>query len=411
VNNLDFENFLVALRSIRGQILRSLLTILVIAFGITALVGILTSIDALKIAINKQFSSMGSNSFSIRNRTDFNVHRRGKKTKVAPSIKYSQAMQFLENYEYPADVSISTQAAFNAQVKYLDEKTNPNIPVFASDQYYLSTNGFTLSEGRNFSSTEVESAAKVAIIGYEVENSLFKTVDPIGKSIRISNVKYRVIGTLEKKGSSFGFGGDRNIVIPITTGRQYYNSPNMNYTITVLTSSPEHIEPAIHEATGAFRAVRGDKIGKDDSFSINRSDNLANMLIENLSIVTVVATFIALITLLGAAIGLMNIMLVSVTERTREIGTRMAIGAKQSTIKRQFLIEAIVICQLGGLVGIVLGISIGNVVSMLVGSAFIIPWLWILLGIVICLITGVVAGYYPAQQAAKLNPIDALRYE
>lgn len=408
---INSTNFTVALKSIKGQLLRAILTIMIIAFGITALVGILTSIDALKVAINKQFTSMGANSFSVRNRTDFNVNRDGKRRKRKPVIQYHEAREFMNAYSYPADLSVSTQVKFNAKLKHKDKETNPNIPVFASDQNYIFTNGFSIKSGRNFNANEIGGNSKVAIIGYEIEEDLFDGLNPIGRSVRISNVSYEVIGVLDKKGSSFGFGGDRNVVIPISTGRQYFSTPSMNYTVTILTNGPQHLEPAINEATGLFRAIRGDQLAEENSFAVNRSDNLASVLIENLSTVTVVATLIAFITLLGAAVGLMNIMLVSVTERTKEIGTRMAIGAKSSAIRSQFLAEAVVICQLGGVVGIVLGIAIGNLVSFAIGSAFIIPWAWIILGVVICLITGVVAGFYPAQKASKLDPIEALRHE
>ncbi len=408
---INTQNIEVALKSIRGQVLRTILTVMIIALGITALVGILTSIDALKSAINDQFTSMGANSFSIRNRTDFNVNRDGKRQKRKPVIQYQEALEFIENYSYPADLSVSTQVQFSAKLKYKNQETNPNIPIFASDELYMATSGFSLKSGRNFNENEIIGSSKVALIGYEIAQDLFKNVDPIGKTVRISNIGYEVIGVLDKKGSSFGFGGDKNVVIPISTGRQYYSRPNMNFTITILTNGPQHLEPAINEATGLFRAIRGDQLIEENSFSVNRSDNLASVLIDNISVVTIVATLIALITLLGAAIGLMNIMLVSVTERTKEIGTRMAIGAKTSAIRGQFLMEAIVICQIGGLVGIFLGITIGNVVSFIIGSTFIIPWAWILLGVVICLVTGVVAGFYPAQKASRLDPIEALRHE
>ncbi len=405
------QYFYIALRAIKGQLLRTSLTVMIIAVGITALVGILTAIDAMKAGINKQFSSMGSNSFSIRNRADFNVNRGGKRRKRKPVISYAEAERFVERYEYPATVSLSTSVSFNSTIKYKTKKTNPNIQVFASDQHYLATNGFELQLGRNFNQNEIRSGSNVAIIADEVKNDLFENTSAIDKTISINNIKFRVVGVLEKKGSSMGFGGDRNVLIPMASGRQYFAFPNMNYTVTILTNGPEHLTPAINEAQGLFRTIRNDKLGREDSFAINRSDSLASVLIDNLEMVTLFATFIAFITLLGASIGLMNIMLVTVTERTREIGTRKAIGAKASSIRGQFLTEAILICQIGGVVGIAFGIGIGNLVSLFVGSTFIVPWLWIGLGIVVCFITGVVAGYYPAQKAASLDPIASLRYE
>ena len=208
-----------------------------------------------------------------------------------------------------------------------------------------------------------------------------------------------------------GFGGDRNVLIPLPTARQFFGYKNMGYAISVMTYSPDKLDLAVNEATGIFRIVRKDPLGKESSFTISRSDSLSQDLIENLSSVRLVATIIAFITLLGAAIGLMNIMLVSVTERTREIGIRKALGATSQTIKRQFLTEAVMVCQFGGVFGIILGMAIGNAVGMMMEVPFIIPWIWIGTAIALTFIVGVVAGFYPAQKAAKLDPIESLRYE
>jgi putative ABC transport system permease protein len=208
-----------------------------------------------------------------------------------------------------------------------------------------------------------------------------------------------------------GFSADKNAFIPLTNARQNFSINNPTFLINVMVDNTQSLDPAIGEATGIFRVIRGDKIGKDASFEMTRSDNISEMLIENLSDVTLAATVIGFITLLGAAIGLMNIMLVSVTERTREIGIRKAIGASAGVIRNQFLIEAIVICQLGGILGIVLGIIIGNVVGSFVGGGFIIPWDWIIMGVTLCVIVGLISGIYPAYKAAKLDPVESLRYE
>lgn len=405
------ENIKVALRSIRSQMVRAIITMLIIAIGITALVGILTAIDAIKSAINTEFALMGSNSFTIRNRSAIRVGKRGQQPKRHRAISYVEAVTFLRTYDYPSVVSVSTFATHEATIKYKNRKTNPNIAVMGTDENYLSTVGYEIEQGRNFYRAEIENNAHVAIIGKELAINIFLLENPVGKEISIGGGKYNVIGVLKEKGTSIGFSGDKSCFMPISSVLQYFPRPDVSFSVNVMTSSPEHLEPAIGEATGLFRTIRKVPLGEEENFEISRSDNLASILIENIKYVTIAATIIGLITLLGAAIGLMNIMLVSVTERTREIGTRKAIGATQQTIKWQFLIEAISICQIGGLLGIILGMLIGNIVSALMGTSFLIPWVWMASGVILCLGVGVAAGYYPAVKAAKLDPIEALRYE
>jgi putative ABC transport system permease protein len=407
------ENIKISLVSIRGQLLRTVLTVLIIAFGIMALVGILTAIDAIKGSINSNFTRMGANTFTIRNRqTTIRIGQSGKKPKNYREINYREAERFVENFSFPATAAVSTFATPSATLKYRSEKTNPNIQIFGVDENYLSTSGYELEEGRNFSPQEILFGSHSIILGKDLIPILFKgKTTPIDKIISVGNGKYRVIGILKSKGNSSGFGGDKVCLLPLSNVRQYFPRPNMSYTISIVSPNTGMIETAVGEATGLFRMIRKVDSWEEDNFEITKSDSLANTLIDLIKYFTVGATFIGIITLLGAAIGLMNIMLVSVTERTREIGIRKSIGATKDVIRNQFLAEAIVICQIGGLVGIIFGIIIGNVISMLIGGSFIIPWLWIITGIAICFVVGVGAGIYPAIKASNLDPIDALRFE
>jgi len=407
------ENIKISLVSIKGQLLRTVLTVLIIAFGIMALVGILTAIDAIKGSINSNFTRMGANTFTIRNRqTTIRIGQSGRKPKNYREINYREAEAFVDKFSFPAVASVSTLATFAATLKYHSEKTNPNIQIFGVDENYMATSGYELDNGRNFSTQEILFGSHSIILGKDLIPVLFKgKTDPIDKIISVGNGKYRVIGVLKSKGNSSGFGGDKVCLLPLSNVRQYFPRPNMSYTINVLSPGQELLESAVGEATGTFRVVRKLGIGEENNFEITKSDNLANMLIDDIKYVTIAATLIGVITLLGAAIGLMNIMLVSVTERTREIGIRKAIGATKKIIRSQFLAEAVVICQLGGLLGIFFGIVIGNVISIMIGGSFIIPWLWIGSGVAICFVVGIGAGIYPAIKASNLDPIDALRFE
>ena len=407
------ENIRISLRAIRSQLLRTVLTAVIIAFGIMALVGILTSIDAIKSSINSNFTSMGANTFTIRNR-EMSIHigENGRKAKRFRSITYDEAIRFSKEYSFPASPSVSTRASGAGVMKYESKKTNPNIQVFGGDENYMATSGYELEKGRNFSAQEVQYGNHVVILGQDVVNALFtKREDPLDKVITIGSGKYKVVGVLKSKGNSAGFGGDKVGILPLNNVRQYFARPDMTYTINVVVTNQQLMDMAVNEATGVFRIIRGVKLGEDSNFEITKSDNLANLLIDNIQKVTAGATLIGIITLLGAAIGLMNIMLVSVTERTREIGIRKAIGATKKVIRSQFLVEAIVICQLGGLLGIIFGMAIGNLISFQLGVGFIVPWVWIISGIILCMFVGLISGLYPAVKAARLDPIDALRFE
>ncbi len=406
------ENIKIAFSSIRAQSLRATLTALIIAIGIMALVGILTAIDAIKSSINSNFTSMGANSFSIRNRSG-GMHIGGRRPPKHKNIRFEEALRFKEEFQFPALVSVSSIASVTSRISYESAHTNPNIRTFGSDENYLFSSGYELESGRNFSWQEVHHGTPVVILGKDVEKTLFnKNVSALGSNVKIGGLKYKVFGVLKSKGNSMGFGGDKICIIPIQNARQYFSvKGGTSFNITVMATHPSMIETALGEAEGLFRKIRKIELGAENNFEITKSDNLANMLIENLQMVTLGATIIGFITLLGAAIGLMNIMLVSVTERTREIGVRKALGASQKTILNQFLIESVVICQLGGVAGILLGIAAGNALSIAMGIGFYVPWKWMSFGVILCVLVGLLSGFLPARRAARLDPIESLRFE
>jgi putative ABC transport system permease protein len=407
------ENLRIAMVSIKSHLLRTILTVLIIAFGIMALVGILTAIDAVEATLNENFAMMGSNTFNIQNR-GLRIHIGGERQKAKEyrAISYQEAKDFKEEYVFPATASYFVYGTGIATLKYESNKTNPNIQVMGVDENYIATAGMEIGRGRNFSMSEIQNGSHVVVIGNEIADMLFtEKEDPIGKVISVGPGKYRIIGLLKERGSSIGFSGDRSCMAPVANVRQYFSRPNMNFRIAVMVPDQTQMDAAVGEAIGVMRTIREDQLGDDDSFAIIKSDNVANILIGLTGKLQIGATIIGLITLFGAAIGLMNIMLVSVTERTREIGIRKAVGARQRTIRNQFLAEAIVIAQIGGMLGIVTGMVIGNVVSMITGSAFIVPWAWIALGVVICFMVALISGIIPANKAARLDPIDSLRWE
>jgi putative ABC transport system permease protein len=411
--SLVLENLRISMQSVRSHMMRTTLTVLIIAFGIMALVGILTSIDAIKYYLNDNFQMMGANTFTIRNRTmQVHIGNKRSKPKNFREISFEEAMRFKDLYTFPATPSVFIFATNLATVKYAANKTNPNVPVIGCDENYIITSGNEIVKGRNISPTEVYYGSSVALVGSDVIKKVFKNnEDPVGKYITIGPGRYLIVGILKEKGSSLGFNPDNVCLIPINSARQRFSRPNASYSINIHVADGEKLEAAIDEATGIFRIVRQVSVGDEDSFDISKSDNLANMLFDSLSYLRLAAVIIGAITLLGAAIGLMNIMLVSVTERTREIGIRKAIGATKHTIRNQFLAEAVVIAQLGGILGIILGIAIGNALALSIGTSFIVPWRWIFWGVGLCVIVALASGIIPAVKAAKLDPIDALRYE
>jgi putative ABC transport system permease protein len=406
------ENVRLALESIKSNRLRTMLTALIIAIGLMALVGILTTIDAIKKSMTEAFSSMGANSFTIRNRgTGIRIGGGGKRPKPFKSIRYEDAIEFKKRLQTPATISVSVFASGGSTVKYGQLKTNPNTNIQGIDENGLATMGFELAQGRNFNAAESSAGNNVCIIGGEIATTLFPKESPLDKIVTAGTNRLKVIGVMAKKGGGMGQSTDRAVYVPLYKAKLINSNNNPSYTITVAVPSDDLMDNIIGEATSEFRNIRKVKINQPNNFEITKSDAVAQTLIENLKMVEIGGWAIGGITLLGASIALMNIMLVSVTERTREIGIRKAIGANPATVRKQFLIEATVICLIGGFFGIFMGLGIGNLISAMMSGSFIMPWWIIITGFVICVFVGIASGYYPAKKASRLDPVEALRYE
>ena len=408
------ENIREGLRSIAGNKLRTTLTALIIAIGIMALVGILTAIDGIRSSINDSFSNLGSNTFYITNKRAERGTNQGVVEKKYPPLIYSQVMKFVDEYKGDGLPSVNFTVTGNAEVKRKSKVTNPNMRINSGDLNYLAVQGYNLSSGRNFSTYEQQNGTNVAIIGSETINTLYENNEnPINSTISFLGSKFKVIGILEEQGNSGNnSSADRTIIVPMEAGRRIGAGRSFQYYIGVALKDPTQMDLAMGEATGLLKAIRRDVPGSDNSFDIKKKQSTAERLEDITSYLRIGGFTIGFITLLGASIGLMNIMLVSVTERTREIGVRKALGATPTKIRQQFLIEAIVITQIGGIAGIILGIIIGNVISTLLNpGVFVIPWVWIAFGFIVGVVVGLLSGYLPAHKASKLDPIESLRFE
>jgi putative ABC transport system permease protein len=407
-----FENITIALSAIRMNMLRTVLTIFIIGFGIMSLISMLTAVDGMKSALYSNFASVGSNTFSISNADELSgMRRRGMQVKQNPPIRYSEAAAFKKRFEQHALSSISFMASFDAVVQYQSVKTSPKTVVYGADENYLSISGMQVETGRNFLLQEINGGHKVAIIGTALKQDMFGTSQAIGKQLLLNNNSYTVIGVLQKKGSAFGQSQDNMVVIPVTAAQDQFISEGVSYGIKVQVKDIKKMDDAINEATGLFRIIRKLQLNRDNNFVVTKSDNVAQTLGKTISYVQIFAFIVGFITLLGASVGLTNIMLVSVKERTREIGVRKALGATFISIRNQFLWESVVITQLGGIFGILAGLLLGNIVASFISGSFIMPWLWIITGVIICIVVGIFAGLYPAIKAARLDPIESLRYE
>jgi len=421
--------FSLAFRAIRGNKLRTGLTVCIIAFGIMALIGIITAIEAMNQKLTESFSTMGANGFTIRykqrdirfgnvenNNSEVKVTQKGlrkeRRSNLDKKITIKQAELFVDSFQFPATIGIGISGGRNSIISYKTRKTSPNIFLLGGDENYLTLNGFAVELGRNFNRLDIQSARNVCLLGYDVANKLFKQdlQGAVNKIVRINSIPYRVLGVLESRGSTFGFSRDNVVLTSYTNMERNFNSGG-SYNIAIQTTAIDQVPAVMGEAEGLFRSIRRLSTTEQSNFVLDRADSIAEKAMNSLGFLTISATVIGLITLIGAAIGLMNIMLVSVSERTREVGLIKAIGGKRKSVSQQFLLEAIIISILGAFFGIILGIAVGNLFSFVLKTGFVLPWNWVFYGIAICTGVGLTAGIYPARKAGKLNPIEALQYE
>jgi putative ABC transport system permease protein len=401
-----------AFRAVRANLLRTLLTVGVIAFGLTALIGVLTSIEGIRFWFSSSFVRLGTNTFRIENyKSEVRQHGGGRSSTLNRAISYHQASQFQEAFSNRAVVSAVGTGSITAQAKYQGASTQANILLVGSDPQYSQTDNYPLGEGRNLVEADLAGSRSVVVIGDEIRRLLFPQQDPLGKIVFVNSKPYRIVGVFEKVGSQGFLGGDKICLIPATTLQRDFPTENRSFSLHVTVPKVEQLDNLCEEATGVMRKVRRLRPTDKDDFGIIQARAMVEDFMKEMRFITWSATAIALITLFSAAIGLMNNMLVSVTERTREIGVRKALGATKSQIVGQFLTEAVVITQSGGILGILMGILIGNLVGWFLGNSFIVPWGWALGGFILCFFVGILAGIIPARRAAEVDPIESLRYE
>ncbi|WP_299094967.1 ABC transporter permease [uncultured Winogradskyella sp.] len=411
--SLAKENVKIAFGSIKSQLLRTILTVLIIAIGIMALVGILSGVSALENTISSNFSSMGANTFNFQ-RYEFRAQRQSsrERQKINPIISYRNVKDFIDNYDYPyTKVAVSFYGSATSEVKYENEKTDPEVAVIGANENYIENSGLEIENGRSLNFADVENNNTVCVIGSDLQKALFPNENPIDKTISVRGSKFKVIGVIKEKGSTFGNNQDLTVILPIQKARSIFTNANINYTLSVKVDKTDMLEGAQDDAILTFRNVRGLNPVEENNFGIERSDDLLNRAAENTFALYVIAWVISIITIVGSTIALLNIMLVSVTQRTREIGIRKALGAKRRTIAFQFFIETIIIGQLGGILGIILGILIGWGIAAAFELEFSTPWVAMIWASSIAFIVAIISGSYPATKAAKLDPIESLRYE
>lgn len=406
------EILLVALRSLRTNKLRSLLTILGIVVGIFSIISISTILTMLQNSIESGVSQLGQNTFQIQK---FPVMEGGG-PEFWEKYRNRHDLTLDEYYRLKDKLTIAQSVGaemwnFGKRVKYGNVETNPNVQLCGITPEAQPNNKWIVEDGRAINDNDVERSNRVIVLGKDVATKLFQFIDPVGQYIRVDGNRLLVIGVYEGQGEIFGQSRDNFAIMPITTYQGFYGKYNRSVNITVMATGRDQYEATIEQAIGHFRSIRKVTPGKDNDFEIFSNETILSTINNTTKYVELGAVVIAAIALLAAGVGIMNIMLVSVTERTREIGIRKAIGARKSNILIQFLIESIVLSVFGGILGIVFGVLVGNLAGSFLQANPTIPVSSVMVGILLCIIVGVTFGTYPAYKASNLDPIEALRYE
>jgi putative ABC transport system permease protein len=410
------ESISIAIDAVRSQKLRSSLTLLSIGIGVFAIIASTSIMSTLQQAVNGQLADLGENSILIQRTPTINFGTNWAKMRKRKNITYAQAQQFRDRMTTTQLISISNESPAYT-IKAGLESTNPDVSLIGIDDQYFAVNAITIGEGRSFIESEVILNRRAAIIGTDVVKALFGQGSALGKTITIKNQEFDVIGILESRGGVLGQSQDNRVLIPITVFNRYYTSEwDASVDISVKAESKLTLESTFDEAVGVMRALRSVKPWDENNFEIDTNDAITGQFSGFSSALLIVAWISGLGALVAAGIGIMNMMLVSVRERTREIGVRKALGARKRWIVRQFLIESITLCQLGGLTGMIGGLgSSWAVTEILRGTmpslSYVMPWGTVVFSIVICTVIGIGFGLYPAWRAATLDPIEALRYE
>ncbi len=405
-----------ALSSLGANKLRAALTMIGITIGVFSIILVMTAIGALQNSIESGISFLGSNIFQFA-KYPVNIDAGGgnvkKKYQNRRNITYQQAVRYYELMQ--GNASEICLKCFGREIKgqavYNGVKTPPSLTVVGTNRSFLTANAFTLGYGRNLNDEDVALARNVAVIGKGIEKRLFPHESPLGKVLRMTGHTYTVVGVLAEKGTSFGESQDDFFLMPITRFFENYGEANRTVNIATQPFSTELYTRTLDKGISAMRIARGVKADQDNDFEIYTNDSLKSAFLNVAGVVSIGAFVISFIALVAAGIGIMNIMLVSVTERTKEIGVRKSIGARSRDILRQFLVEAVFISEAGGILGIILGVVGGDLLALWLKVDVIFPYGWAIAGLIVCSAIGIGFGFYPAYRAAALDPIEALRYE
>ena len=404
------ETLRLALSSLSANKLRSSLTMLGIAVGVFSVIGVMTVITGLRDSIESGLNVLGANSFQFTKYPAINFSDPHQKFANRRDITYAQSARFKELMGNTAEISLQ-MARRGRRVTYMDRITNPNVGLIGADENFITSRNFEIAAGRNLSPEDVELGRAVVILGDDIVKKLFPNEDPLGRFVRIDGQNYDVIGTLVPKGSSFGQSQDNNALTSITKYLATYGQAGRSISINVQAPNQAALAAVQDASVGMMRLVRGLDPEDTNDFEVFSNESLIETFNKITGIVAVGAFVISAIALLASGVGIMNIMLVSVTERTKEIGIRKSIGARKRNILMQFLIEAVLLSLVGGLAGVIVGVVGGNVVAQMLNASAVFPWGWAVAGLLVCSIIGITFGFYPAWKAASLDPIEALRYE